>query len=593
MPRLQRSDQATHINAPGPQLTEIRKPADPAPPKTRRFFSPMTVLVRRFLDIARFPLEPRPPRDIFASMSPLPRHLPPLFALLPALAFAAATTLALARPAPTPPPTLQPDETASAFIERWNEWAHTTDPDQQLTKDLKAAYDAIRAEYMSVLEQYRADPFLEDLPNASNWRAIQAYAERIAPHTARIRELLASPHAARPFPGPEVEAAELKANPPEDGVLVLNQDPVPTNQLEMYLLDIGGSSSILGAMMDVQFESNYVIRTGNLGRALANINAYFDAYRLQIERGTLIDSFSAHAIESDALSAIQTLLVRHGSRLRDGALESLQDAMLAHAERRRGLAESLQLEQRVMAELLPTWFDPEQPDRLTDRGRAFLDAISLAGAEPNWLDPDFRFSLRTRPTFEGSLAPASEQVRIFNAINAAYARDTAIPWHAREDLESARLFKAIVEADPHGRLAPALDRFMMYNSNFGIDLAAEIELRAALTMIGVHRHRARTGAWPAALADIDPDVMRFDPIDPHSGQPFGYAVIDEQPTLWSTGPDRDNDDARPIPRDPAEEWPTRHTLKGWFTLNEWAALPPEVQAEYDGDIPLFPPPTRD
>ncbi len=557
----------------------------------------MTVLVRRFLDITRLPLETRPPRDIFASMSPLPRHLTPprLFALLPALAFAAATTLALAQPTPAPPPTLQPDETASAFIERWNEWAYATDPDQQLRKDLQAADDAIRAEYMGVLEQYRADPLLDDLANATNWRATQVYAERIAPHTARIRELLTSPYSARPFPSPEVEAAELKANPPGDEVLVLNQNPVPTNQLEMYLLDIGGSSSILGAMMDVQFESNCAIRTGNLGRALANINACFDAYRLEIERGTLIDSFRAHAFESDGISAIQTLLVRHGSRLRDGALESLQDAMLAHAERRRGLAESLQLEQRVMAELLPTWFDPEQPDRLTDRGRAFLDAISLTGAEPNWHDADFRFSLRTRPSFEGSLAPASEQVRVFNAIAAAYALDTATPWHAREDLESARLFKAIVDADPQGRLAPALDRFTLYTSHIWSDLRSETSIRAALTMIGVHRHRARTGAWPAILADIDPEIMRFDPIDPHSGQHFGYAVIDDQPKLWSAGPDRDNDDGRPIPAPPALPEGELHRVPSlaWFTLNEWAALPPEVQAEHDGDILLFPPPTRD
>jgi hypothetical protein len=559
----------------------------------------MTVLVRRFLDIVRFSLEPRPPRDIFAFMNPLPRHLPLLLALLLSLALAAATTLALARLAPTPPPTLQPDETASAFIERWNEWAYAMDPDQQLAKDLRAAYDAIRTEYMGVLEQYRADPSLEDLANASSWRATQAYAERIAPHTAHIRELLTSPHSARPFPGPEVEAAEraseLKANPPEDTDFVYDPGPMPTNQLEMYLLDVGDSSSIRGALMDLLSESNYAIHTGNLGRALGNINAYFDAYRLQIERTTLIDALSAHAIESSAISATQTLLLRHGSRLRDGALESLQDAILAHAERRRGLAESLALEQRVVAELLPTWFDPEQPNRLTARGRAFLEAMSIAIAEPSWFDPDFRFSLRTRPNFEGSLAPASEQVRVFNAIAAAYERDTATPWHAREDLESARLFKAMVEADPQGRLAPALDRFTLFNSNDGIDLAAEIEFRAALTMIGVHRHRARTGAWPATLTDIDPTVMRSDPIDPHSGQPFGYAVIDDQPTLWSAGPDRDNDDARPIPEPPAPpegEFP-RDPSRQWFTLNEWAALPPEVQAEHDGDILLFPPPTHD
>lgn len=562
----------------------------------------MTVLVRCFVDIPRFALETRRPGGIFACMRSLARPLHRVRVLLPALTLAAAAPHALARPAPTPPPTLQPDEAASAFIERWNEWAYATDPDQQLAKDLRAAWEAIWAEYKSVLEQYRADPSLEDLANASNWRATEAYARRITPHTARLRELLARRHLAVPFPTAEVEAARRaertgssEKNPPENGAFARDPGPMPVNQLEMYLIDVGAPSEVHSAVSQLRLETNYALQTGNLGLAVENMIASFEGARLLLKRDTLMDALYRHAIEGTAVSSVESVLTRHGRRIRDGVLERIQTAMIDHAEHRRGLAESLQLEQRVMAELLPTWFDPEQPDRLTDRGRAFLDAISLTGAEPNWLDPDFRFSLRTRPTFEGSLAPASEQVRVFKAITAAYARDTATPWHDREDLESARLFKAIVAADPHGRLAPALDRFTLYCSYIWIDLKAEARVRAALTMIGVHRHRAITGAWPATLADIHPTVMRFDPIDPHSGQPFGYAVIDDQPTLWSAGPDRDNDDGRPIPEPPAPpegELPRVPSL-AWFTLNEWAALPPEVQAEYDGDIVLFPPRARD
>lgn len=514
----------------------------------------------------------------------------------PFLALLLLTTAAHAQP------TLQPDEPASAFIERWNAWCAETDPDQQLLADLDDTNNTIRLELDGIAIRQRVYGALDDLTAPGNWSAAQSSANAIAPHTARLRELLARPHVAVPFPGPEVEAArraerdaKLKENPPEDGSIVWDRGPMPINQLEMFLLDTGFAFQIRSAVSQLQLETNYAIHTGNLGPAIDNIIASFAAARLQLERDTLIDAPVAYAIESTAVSSAESILARHGLRIRDGALERIQTAMLDHAARRRGLAESLTLEHRVFTEVLPTWFDPDQPDRLTERGREFLDAMSFAATEPNWLDPEFKFSLRAQPTFEGPLAPGSEQVRVFNAIADAYARDTAKPWHAREDLESAQLFKAMVEADPQGRLAPALDRFSLYGVHIWVDLYTEANFRAALTMLAVHRHRARTGHWPESLADIDPEVMRFDPIDPHSGQPFGYAVIDDQPTLWSAGPDRDNDDGRPIPEPPAPppgEFPEAPSRR-WFTINEWNALPPEVQAEYDGDIPLFPPQSRD
>jgi hypothetical protein len=498
-------------------------------------------------------------------------------------------------------PVLGPDESASAFIERWNAWALETDPEQRLLAELSATRDALEKARMAVAEQYGRYVPLEDLASADNWPAVRDSMSAIAPHTARFRELLTRQHLAVPFPGPDAEAlrradhaAYLEENPPEEGTVPRDPGPLPVNQLEMYLIYPIPVSEISGAVGQLRLETDYAIHTGNLGLAIKNVVAMLSAARLNLERDTLLDAFYVSSIEGSAVSSVQSVLVGHGRRLRDGSLEQIQTAMLDHAARRRGLAGSLTLEQRVFAEVLPTWFKADEPDRLTDRGREFLDALSIAGAEPHWLDPDFRLSLRTRPTFEGSLAPASEQIRVFNAIVAAYVRDTATPWHAREDLESARLFKAMADADPQGRLAPGLDRFSLYCSFIWIDLREEMRLRAVLTMLGVHRHRARTGTWPHSLAEIDPTIMRFDPIDPYSGEPFGYAVIDDQPTLWSAGPDRDNDDGRPIPEPPpaaANEWP-RDPARNWFTLNEWAALPPEVQAEHDGDIVLFPPRER-
>lgn len=563
----------------------------------------MTVLVRRFLDIARFPLEPRPLRDIFASMSPLPRHLPRprLFALLPALAFAAATTLALARPAPTPPPTLQPDETASAFIERWNEWAYATDPDQQLRKELQALNEAIHAEILAVTDRFHTWPF-EDLTEPGSWSATQAAAERIAPHTARIRELAARAYLAMPFRGPEGEAArraELEANwathesmQPQEPVAKWAWPPLPTNTLEMQFVTSDLAYELSTSGSHLRKELRYALHIGNYGLATRNLMAHIDLARLASERpGTTL----AFSHELHVTSGISQLLSRDPRRLRDGALQTLQSALLEYWERRTPIVHAARFEERVYIELLPSWFDPDQPSRLSKRGRGFAGHVFPGPPDPVNTNTAQRFLFHSTASTDQVFAPATEQVRIVQAIGEAFARDAATPWHSIEFLASERMFSSLAEADHDGLLTPAISRFIYYDASLELELFAGMQLRSALTLLGIHRHRAITGAWPAALADIDPEIMRFDPIDPHSGQPFGYAVIDDQPTLWSAGPDRDNDDGRPIPEPPAPpegEFPRTPSLQ-WFTLNEWAALPPEVQAEYDGDILLFPPPTRD
>ena len=497
---------------------------------------------------------------------------------------------------PTPPPTFQPGEAASAFIERWNQWAYAADPDQQVLKALRSALDAIHDEYRGVLERYQADPSMEDLANASNWRATQAYAERIAPHTARIRELAKQPNLAILFLPPAIAEPELQK--PDRGMPDANdqvQPPDPQDMLEAVLLGTHAAHELRTASGVLGDEFNYAVHTGNIGLATQNITSVLDLAHLASERRTSMDLLTAYAIEGRANRMTIRLLQTQSQRLRDGALQALQDGWLAHAQSRQPLRTATPFEDRVYAELLATWFDPEQTDRLTKRGSALVESLAVDPRTVAPFDPQGRFRPRHAFVPDHSFAPAAEQARVVLTISEAFTRDAARPIHAAAELESSRLFHLLAETDRDGKLTPALARFGYHNTLIQLDIQAEIECRAVLTLLGIHRHRAITGAWPATLADIDPEIMRFDPIDPHSGQPFGYAVIDDRPFLWSAGPDRDNDDARPILQPPA---PTlgevaRVPSLAWFTLNEWGALAPEVQAEYDGDIILFPPPARD
>jgi hypothetical protein len=89
---------------------------------------------------------------------------------------------------------------------------------------------------------------------------------------------------------------------------------------------------------------------------------------------------------------------------------------------------------------------------------------------------------------------------------------------------------------------------------------ANLRVRGTIVLLGIHRFHARTGKWPASLeeltqADLGTDIPRL--LDPYSGKPFGYRVLD--PTLdgqqrsfllYSVGPDSIDDGGNPPVVDP-------------------------------------------
>jgi len=83
--------------------------------------------------------------------------------------------------------------------------------------------------------------------------------------------------------------------------------------------------------------------------------------------------------------------------------------------------------------------------------------------------------------------------------------------------------------------------------------------------------------------------MRIDPIDWHTGEPFGYDLVDGAPLLWSGGPDRDNDGGFACNPFLHPEGVSPNLNSSWFTLDEWDAMNEYEQGQYDGDWILFPP----
>jgi hypothetical protein len=62
-------------------------------------------------------------------------------------------------------------------------------------------------------------------------------------------------------------------------------------------------------------------------------------------------------------------------------------------------------------------------------------------------------------------------------------------------------------------------------------------LRCTATGVAVERFRQRTGRWPASLAELPKDLCPAVPLDPFDGNPLKYVRRDDGVTVYSIGPD--------------------------------------------------------
>lgn len=95
-------------------------------------------------------------------------------------------------------------------------------------------------------------------------------------------------------------------------------------------------------------------------------------------------------------------------------------------------------------------------------------------------------------------------------------------------------------------------------------------------LLAAHRHRLRHGDPALALADIDPDLLTFQPIDGFTGGPLQYRWTDTGPLIYALGADGDDDGGVHVFGDDGEPYLT--------VTDEYLRDRP------DGDWRLYPPP---
>lgn len=88
----------------------------------------------------------------------------------------------------------------------------------------------------------------------------------------------------------------------------------------------------------------------------------------------------------------------------------------------------------------------------------------------------------------------------------------------------------------------ALFMFPAYDQAREAEARHQTRVRGLQMMIAVRRYQIGHGHWPPRLIDALQEIGRSAlPIDPYSGEPVRYAVIDNQPLVYSVGKDQIDD----------------------------------------------------
>lgn len=479
-------------------------------------------------------------------------------------------------------PELRADDDCESFVSRWNEWADTVDPDRSAINALQAAVDGAYESIRSVSSKYGGeaarwslqDPFY----HPDNWRLARKAYPLIAPHCDLVRARLAVPTLA------------LRYKLPEVGVEFETDDRHPTSQAEVFWGTASeGSHAIRSAYSLLLIQTDFAKNLGHVGVVADNTIAVMHMARLQGEQPDVMSQFNVNGYTSAAAYDVKWLLMQPGVRDNGSLLERMQAGLLALYRLDRTWLRAVRFRQMVDKEELRESFSVDESSRLTARGRYAFSELFI-DEQVNPLESAGRFQYLNGLPEDTVFAPVNEQVRVYRSI----AEKLLVDLGRQRDgdakhLGSADAFKEIIEGDDAIRFAPALSLFALDENYLMFEIRFEAERRAILTTLAIYRHYARHGDWPVLLESIDEDLLPIEPIDPYSGDVFGYDVRSGVPVLWSAGPDRDNDGGRREEASDDESWGRLRLRNLWFTPTEWAELEDVERDRYDGDIVHFPP----
>jgi hypothetical protein len=125
----------------------------------------------------------------------------------------------------------------------------------------------------------------------------------------------------------------------------------------------------------------------------------------------------------------------------------------------------------------------------------------------------------------------------------AIARRPLEQWQRQLD-EWAAAVRAAFPDDPH---LSGLAQLRLLADALQLDQAA---LRCTIALVAVERYRLATGRLPATLDELVPRFLAAVPLDPYDGQPLRLRATDEGLTIYSVGPDGQDNGGTLDPKEP-------------------------------------------
>lgn len=477
---------------------------------------------------------------------------------------------------PESAPRPEVDEPIERYVARWNAWVDSIPEEQRVRHAVERTNDRLveKLQHKSdAPEGFDAWWALDLARPGFLWEEAGEVYESIAPELDQMRELVKR----------NAIAIRLDSDLYDD----------EGNHFIVY------ASLVRPAAQALIGRVRYLTLAGRAKETVEDVGAIINTQRLMMESPMLSGWLSWIAVREAAGDTLQKTLAIDPDAYTDEQLAQFQDHMVGWIDQ--DMALNLKAEEYFeilqLRHLYSESVDGELSEEATQivfeeyaRATMFRRILEL----PLFLETE---TVNKITTIE--FAPLDQQIDFLKEYNKALIADfmayppTVQRSHVKQFLDDLQTNRDAVS------FVPALMYKQMSETLAGTHILHEVEVRSAIVVLAIHRHRLATGDWPGSLEDISFEHIRVDPVDLHTDEVFNYAIIEGNPLLWSSGPDRDNDGGfsavpfmETIPSQPEEEYST-NPVRSWFTLDEWEALSDDEQAKYDGDWILFPPADSD
>lgn len=477
---------------------------------------------------------------------------------------------------PESAPRPEADEPIERYVARWNAWVDSIPEDQRVRHAVERANDQL----VEKLQQIPDTPEGFDSWSALDlarpgflWEEAGEVYESISPELDQMRELVKR----------NAIAIRLDSDLYDD----------EGNHFIVY------ASSVRPAAAALRGRIRYLVLAGRASETVDDVHAIIETHRLMLESPMLVGWLNRSGVQSVACSIIEQTLAIDPDAYTDEQLAQFQDHLISWIDQ--NMTRIIKVEEYFEILQLRDLYSESVDGELSEEAtKMVLEEYARATMFRRILElPLFLETETVNKITTIEFAPLDQQIDFLKEYNEALIADfmayppTVQRSHVKQFLDDLQTNRDAVS------FVPALMYKQMSETLAGTHILHEVEVRSAIVVLAIHRHRLATGDWPGSLEDISFEHIRVDPVDLHTDEVFNYAIIEGNPLLWSGGPDRDNDGGfsavpfmETIPSQPDEEYST-NPVRSWFTFDEWETLSDDEQAKYDGDWILFPPADSD